>query len=323
MSEKASPGRILLGATVRNLVALVRGPGGELDDVLAEEGTELTASAASSETPGPVRRLPKRKAGPKATPMVRLEFDWVTVRAGPFLMGSDPAIDPDALDSEQPECQVRVPQFRIARVPITAVLFAAFVHATGYRTAAEESGWAWVWRDGDWKLARGADWLHPAGQGSAIIDLVRWPVTQVSWNDAQAFCQWAGVRLPTEVEWEKAARGTDGRLYPWGSRPPDAAVCNCDNPLGEVGPVGKYSDGASPYGVLDMSGNTWEWCLTKWRQDYTTAPDNDPIGPAPRVVRGGSCAGDAGFVRCAARGRQNPHYRDSCTGFRVVAAGAW
>jgi sulfatase modifying factor 1 len=319
MPDKPPPRRTLLDVTVRHLVALARGPDSELEDALAEKAADGVTGAVE---PAARERSPTRKRAPKAPSIARLAFDWVTVRAGLFLMGSDPALDPYALDTEQPECQVRVSQFRIARIPITTAQFTAFVQATGYRTAAEQAGWAWTWQDESWRLTRGADWLHPAGPHSSVKDLSRWPVTQASWNDAQAFCRWAGVRLPTEIEWEKAARGTDGRLYPWGNRPPDLTLSNCDNPRGEVRPAGQCAEGASPYGVLDMSGNIWEWCLTKWRLDYTIPPDDGPTGPDPRVVRGGSYTGDAGFVRCAARGRQNPHYRDSCTGFRVVAGSA-
>ena len=100
---------------------------------------------------------------------------------------------------------------------------------------------------------------------------------------------------------------------------PIPTLCHCDDPEGEMDAVGQRRAGASAYGVLDMGGNSWEWCLTKWRPNYTTPPDDDPAGPEPRVVRGGSYIGDAGFVRCATRGRLNPHYRDCSVGFRVVA----
>jgi formylglycine-generating enzyme required for sulfatase activity len=180
-------------------------------------------------------------------------------------------------------------------------------------------GWAWVWTGGEWASKRGANWQRPFGPERIMPDLSHCPVTQVSWHDAQAFCEWAGVLLPTEAEWEKAARGPDGRLYPWGNELPNPCLCHCDDAFGEVRAVGGCHKGASPYGVLDMSGNVWEWCQTKWRPNYSAPADDDPCGQEPRVVRGGSYLGDAGFVRCAARGRLNPHYRDCSAGFRVVA----
>jgi formylglycine-generating enzyme required for sulfatase activity len=169
----------------------------------------------------------------------RLAFDWVVIPAGEFTMGSDPARDPEALDSEQPRHVVRLPEFCISRVPVTVTQFAAFVRATGFRTTADEAGWAWAWLNGDWLLTRGANWLHPTGPESKIDDPSRWPVTQVSWHDAQAFCRWAGVRLPTESEWEKAARGADDRIYPWGDSSPTATLANCGDPLGGVRSVGE------------------------------------------------------------------------------------
>jgi formylglycine-generating enzyme required for sulfatase activity len=264
------------------------------------------------------RSKPERVAQTISRPP--LEFDWVTIPRGPFLMGSDPTHDTEALDSEQPQHLVLVPEFHIARLPVTIAQFAAFVRAAGYRTTAEDAGWAWVWVNASWQSVRGASWSRPAGHELSPADAAHWPVTQVSWLDAQAFCAWAGVRLPTECEWEKAARGVDGRIYPWGNQLPDADLCNCNNIQGGVNAVGQCVQGASPYGVLDMGGNTWEWCVTRWRPDYTTPPDDDPTGPEARVVRGGSFNGDGGLVRCAARGRLNLHFRDSTVGFRVAAA---
>ena len=87
------------------------------------------------------------------------------------------------------------------------------------------------------------------------------PVVYVSWNDAQSFCEWAGLFLPTEQQWEKAARGTDGRMYPWGKDPPTTDLCNFNSNVGDTTPVGRYSpQGDSPYGIVDMAGNVWEWC---------------------------------------------------------------
>ena len=317
--DESTPRRTLLSSVTRSLASLVRGSEDDLERVLAEGGLDDADEVAQPRPPGPAHAQPKRARSPHAPESAPLTFDWVTIPAGFFRMGSDPAFDLDALETEQPQRRLSTPQFRISRVPVTVAQFAVFVRATGYRTAAEEAGWAWVWTSGEWMSVRGASWQHPIGPERAAADLSHCPVTQVSWHDAQAFCRWAGVSLPTEIEWEKAARGADARLYPWGNRPPDAALCHCDDPEGEMDAVGQRRAGASAYGVLDMGGNSWEWCLTKWRPNYTTPPDDDPAGPEPRVVRGGSYIGDAGFVRCATRGRLNPHYRDCSVGFRVVA----
>ena len=147
-----------------------------------------------------------------------------------------------------------------------------------------------------------------------------------------AFCRWAGVRLPSEAEWEKAARGTDGRLWPWGDREQDERLCNFNMNVGDTTPVGRYPDGASLYGMLDMAGNVWEWTRSLWGKDvqkpdyrYPYDPNDgreDPNAPDTvlRVLRGGSFWTGARYVRCAVRGRLSPDNRGDF-GFRVVSPG--
>ena len=151
-------------------------------------------------------------------------------------------------------------------MPVTVAQFRMFVEATAYTTTAEARGSAWNWT-GKWEEVKGANWAHPRGPDSDVKQKADHPVTCVSWHDAMAFCNWAGVRLPTEAEWEKAARGTDGRIWPWGNQKPNKELCNFNMDVGDTTAVGSYPKGASPYGVLDAAGNVWEWTSSLWGED--------------------------------------------------------
>lgn len=218
-----------------------------------------------------------------------LRFDWVTIPAGYFWMGSDPRYCKWS-DNERPYHQEYVAEFRISQVPVTVEQFDAFVRATGY-----------VIQSDDFRVRKAH---HP---------------DVVCWDDALAFCRWAKVRLPTEAEWEKAARGTDGRIYPWGNQAPDERRCNFGGNVGWSTPVGQYPAGASPYGVLDMSGNVREWCSTEWRESYRTPANDSLVSRSRRVLRGGTHFASAEGVRCACRNSAYP-WPDWLAGFRVVAS---
>ncbi|MEZ4868350.1 MAG: SUMF1/EgtB/PvdO family nonheme iron enzyme [Caldilineaceae bacterium] len=226
-----------------------------------------------------------------------LNFDWVTIPAGEFWMGSDPAHDIHAFEDEQPQFKYYLPTYRITRVPITNAQYRLFVEATRHRSPTH-----WI-------------------DGQAPDGLDAHPVVNISWRDANAFCEWAGVRLPTEAEWEKAARGPDARIYPWGDEAPNSRYCNYDMQVGAPVAVGQYPAGASPYGVLDMVGNTWEWTASVWLdsyENYARQIANSDLSNLRRVLRGGGFR-DFEFVRCAARSWDLHTQRYLDLGFRVVA----
>lgn len=270
----------------------------------------LSRPVDSSTSPGLLSTVP----GPSES----FSFEWVDVPAGWFTIGSNPRRDPRARDEEQPHHRLYLPAFRLARTPVTTAQFAAFVRASGFEPDAEAERSQRCWE-------RLYGW-----RSHGLVEEADHPVTCVSWYDAQAFCRWVGVRLPTEAEWEKAARGADGRIYPWGNESPDPEHCNYGNILGDTVPAGTPSAGASPYGALHMAGNTWEWTSSLWgsleegnyRYPYDPADgreNSDAPESVMRIVRGGSFLDDATRMRCAYRDGCYPFYRSDTIGFRVVA----
>jgi formylglycine-generating enzyme required for sulfatase activity len=245
------------------------------------------------------------------------QIDWIPIPAGSFLMGSDKNKDSLASDDKTPQREMTLAAYHIARYPITYAQYEPFVRGDGYsnRDYWTEAGWGWkgdqteprYWDDPQWHIRN-----HP--------------VVGVTWYEACAFCRWLSaelgyeVRLPTEAEWERAARGTDGRIYPYAGDYDPAKGNTSDTGIGRTSAVGSFPDGASPEGLLDMSGNVWEWCQTQWRSTYAEAEDNLAEGEAARVVGGGSFSYDQGSARAAFRLNGDPDVRYYNRGFRVVGA---
>ena len=224
---------------------------------------------------------------------------------------------------ELPRRRVTLDAFYLDRFEVTNAQFAGFVRATGHRTLAEVRREARVWRveGGRAKPARvaNAHWRLPSGPGSTAEPTH--PVVQVSWDDAAAYCAWAGKRLPTEAEWEKAARGPDGRRYPWGDAW-DATRANGGTTVRKTTPVGNYSQGAGPYGVQDVAGNVWEWVADWYAEDYyKRGPTRNPPGPETgdsRVTRGGSWLDHPTTLRTTHRHPVSPAYSGNLIGFRCA-----
>lgn len=240
---------------------------------------------------------------------------------------------------EEPVHMVYLDAFYIDRTEVTNASYAQFVAATGHRTQAEQQGYGWVMNKtgDDFIQLEGADWQHPTGPSSSIEGMDEYPVVQVSWQDAQAYCQWRQASLPSEAQWEKAARGTDGRIYPWGNQAPDGNLANFgDASLGfdwvnqnvndgyaYAAPVGSYPDGASPYGLWDMAGNVWEWVQDWYQTIYYSSQSlwRNPLGPASgqdRVTRGGSWFYLENNLRTSNRGRIEPNDVNGDRGFRCA-----
>ena len=249
---------------------------------------------------------------------VRGHKGMVLIPEGPFQMGSA-----GGGEFEGPPHEVYLDDFCMDEVPVTNREFARFVRQTGHRTTAEADGRAWGYSHGEFGLIPGLSWRSYVTPGRE-----RHPVVLVSWHDAEAYCGWAGKRLPTEAEWEKAAQGgLPGQLYPWGQGAPDGTQSNFARSPSEIPPTtqgGRFAPNA--YGLYDMVGNVWQWCADWYSGNYYgTGPAANPPGPeagATRVRRGGSWNVIQSFrLRCANRGAAPPA---SCTpnlGFRCVRSG--
>lgn len=283
------------------------------------------------------------------------EESLVTVPAGTFFMGADDEVGfPD--DAEGPVREVKLSAFRIDRYTVTNRQYQAFIEATGYRTDAERFGWSYVFRGfvskatlrrGHaqevpglpwWYGVRGAYWARPEGKGSGIADRLDHPVVHVSHTDALAYCAWAGVRLPTEAEWECAARGgLVGKRFVWGDEltPDGTHMCNiwqgtfpthntAEDRFEGTAPVDSFKPNG--FGLYNIAGNVWEWCADWWTTKHPgERPIIDPVGPqhgTARVMRGGSYLCHHSYCnryRVAARSSNTPDSSTGNCGFRVAA----
>jgi len=261
--------------------------------------------------------------------------DMVLIPAGSFLMGSD-----DGEANEKPVHEVYVDAFYMDKYEVTVAQFKKFVEATGHKTDAEKEGSSYAWTGKKWEEKKGVNWRHDAEGKSIGSNNMNHPVIHVSWNDAKAYAQWAGKRLPTEAEWEYAARsGSKGYKYSWGNENPvgkkggNIADEAAKRSLGWTNTWEGYDDGfvftapvgsfdPNEFGLYDMTGNVWEWSEDWFDENYySKSPKQNPKGPdsgTSRVLRGGSWDGGPRSVRCADRGNDEPADRDVNVGFRCA-----
>jgi formylglycine-generating enzyme len=274
--------------------------------------------------------------------------DTVALKGGRTVIGTR---SPEIPGDGEALRKVAVAPFRISKYSVTNAAFAAFVAATGYSTDAERFGWSYVFHlllPADqafpapaearwWRVVEGACWRNPEGPGSSVEDRAGHPAVHMSWNDARAYAEWAGGRLPSEAEWEFAARGgMDDARFPWGEAEPDDETVMCNiwqgafprhNTLkdGYLGTAPVDSFAPNGYGLYNMSGNVWEWCadpfLVKSLARAAKERNRRARAENERVVKGGSYLCHRSYCyryRIAARSGRSPDTSAGNTGFRVV-----
>jgi formylglycine-generating enzyme required for sulfatase activity len=227
---------------------------------------------------------------------IQISFDWIEIPAGEFLMGSNPIQPITSYPDESPEHQIDLEEFFISAKPITNAQYEKFVLSTGYKKPGH--------------------WIG----GVVPSQKKEHPVTYIDWDDANAFASWCGASLPNEAQWEKSARGSDGRLFPWGDAEPTNEDANFGNSIGDTTEVGIHKSGASIFGVLDLAGNVWEWTSSIHREyPYNSNDGREDVNLwGARVVRGGNYLSAAKNIRCADRHSIYPTARDIYIGFRVA-----
>jgi formylglycine-generating enzyme required for sulfatase activity len=242
----------------------------------------------------------------------------VRVPAGQFRIGTDSAqatrlnhdfgLNAASLADEMPAVSASLPEFYIDQTPVTNAEYKRFLDAHPERPVpflGDDLAAAFNWD----KVTR----LYPAGRE-------QYPVVLVTWQDAAAYCAWAGKRLPSEAEWEKAARGTDGRIWPWGNQWDPTRLNSVEGHKGDLVPAGQYPAGSSPYGALDMTGNIWQWTSSLDKPYPYQAADGreDPNAAGARITRGGSWLFGAAITRTATRNRLAPLDAVLSVGFRCA-----
>lgn len=242
---------------------------------------------------------------------IRLSGDtWIALPAGDFLLGAQAqdckanGYDACALSSDTPVRSERVSAFRIGRFLVTVAEYERFLAEEGYRDRS-------LWVNGGFER-----WQWP-DKWEAQIQYPNRPVVGISWYEAMAYCRWRGegISLPTEIQWERAARGNMKRIFPWGDESPDETKLNFRGQgVSHVTPVGFFPLGATPEGALDMAGNVFQWCLNAWPYDRSSTAQADSY----HIVRGGCYQSVALFVRASFRGRYPSHARKDFIGFRIV-----
>lgn len=229
--------------------------------------------------------------------------EMILIPAGEFLMGSNKKVDRVAYQAEMPQRSIYLDAYEIDKYEVTTIQYLKYVLAND--------------------LPPQVDWKFDGGNFQDTM--VNHPIMHVTWFEADAYCKWAGKRLPTEAEWEKAARGGDNRRFPWGNVEPTAKHLNYNQRwIGEktLMPVGSYELGKSPYGVYDMAGNVWEW-VNDWYDDhyYEKSPAKNPPGPengSHKVLRSSGWQVETPLVRIFTRVKSDPLIRNESTGFRCA-----
>lgn len=255
----------------------------------------------------------------------------VLVPGGPFFMGRAPG-DIFAPEDERPGRTIRLAPYLIDREPVTNARYARFIEAGGYRTPQLWSPAGWSWR-----ALSGTD--KPLSFATPGFDAPQQPVAGVSWYEADAYARWAEKLLPAEAQWEKAARGEDGRRFPWGDELPHSGLCNFAGNAGRTTPPGAYPAGDSPYGIVDMAGNVNNWCrdwywagFYAWCQEQGVEDDpecDDEVRANLKVAAGLKTRSDRGggfatafaaweVLSCSGRLKWPPETRALWNGFRCV-----